>query len=806
MSVKWGLRAKSIASTAALAVVATSLVVLPAQEAAAVTVPLGTVEGQMSDNVGTNASGSSNVTAGNCLTYAPTNGDGRTGPTNWVTSTQEAQAGHSGTNRTECPTSGVNINTQSVIGFRPTSLTQATSGTPFLLGQMTHYNNPITSDSRYFKGNLNLRFGGQSFAFPYLLDETPNNVTPPEDTRNNDRLTFTTQISGTITIGTFTFRLVANGFVQNLPDADPALPGVQCPATIPTGSTADNTFSTVERSETQGCLYGELTQKRALTLVKQAVSAGGAPATMPAFNFTSNSNLEGSPWKTNPGALTPPSTTPGNNTASSGPKELLVPAETVTIVEAAPPTDWALTSVQCLDGTTVLPPANVVVNLTTRTLTLQGVPESTTANPPPIVCTFTNTYTPPSNTLRLEKVWGANSVANDTAALTIAGGVTNPATATSIAPAAPGAGNTASTQARSGAGITVSEQLGGVGSYTSTLRCVRTGTTTEVTGSSDGTFPMPNYPVTCTYTNTRTANELKLEKVWGANSVANDTAALTIAGGVTNPATATSIAPAAPGAGNTASTQARSGAGITVSEQLGGVGSYTSTLRCVRTGTTTEVTGSSDGTFPMPNYPVTCTYTNTRTANELKLEKVWGANSVANDTAALTIAGGVTNPATATSIAPAAPGAGNTASTQARSGAGITVSEQLGGVGSYTSTLRCVRTGTTTEVTGSSDGTFPMPNYPVTCTYTNTRTANELKLEKVWGANSVANDTAALTIAGGVTNPATATSIARPRRARGTPRRPRHVPGPVSRCPSSWAGSGRTPRRCVVCVPARRPR
>ena len=33
---------------------------------------------------------------------------------------------------------------------------------------------------------------------------------------------------------------------------------------------------------------------------------------------------------------------------------------------------------------------------------------------------------------------------------------------------------------------------------------------------------------------------------------------------------------------------------------------------------------------------------------------------------------------------------------------------------------------------GGDDGAFPMPNEAVTCTYTNTRSANELKLEKGW--------------------------------------------------------------------------
>ena len=371
-----------------------------------------------------------------------------------------------------------------------------------------------------------------------------------------------------------------------------------------------------------------------------------------------------------------------------------------------------------------------------------------------VTCTYTNTRT--QNQVELEKVW-VNGLAGDTAALTITGGVTNPATATSTAPDAPAAGNTASTPALSGAPVTVAEEFTGTGSYTSVLECVETGTSTAVPGSADGTFPMPNTPVTCTFTNTRTQNLLELEKVW-VNGLAGDTAALTITGGVTDPATATSTAPAVPAAGNTASTLALSGAPVTVAEELTGTGSYTSVLECVETGTSTAVPGSADGAFPMPNSSVTCTYTNTRTQNLLELEKVW-VNGLAGDTADLTITGGLTNPATATSTAPDAPAAGNTASTPALSGAPVTVAEELTGTGSYTSVLECVETGTSTAVPGSADGAFPMPNTPVTCTYTNTRTQNLLELEKVW-VNGLAGDTADLTITGGVTDPATATSTA----------------------------------------------
>ena len=101
----------------------------------------------------------------------------------------------------------------------------------------------------------------------------------------------------------------------------------------------------------------------------------------------------------------------------------------------------------------------------------------------------------------------------------------------------------------------------------------------------------------------------------------------------------------------------------------------------------------------------------------MTLNKVW-VNGFAGDQALLTITGGITTPVTTTSTAPTNSGT----STPVNSGAPITVSEALSGAGAYTSTLLCVQTGTTTEVPGSSDGTFTMPNTPVTCTYTNTRT------------------------------------------------------------------------------------
>ena len=89
-----------------------------------------------------------------------------------------------------------------------------------------------------------------------------------------------------------------------------------------------------------------------------------------------------------------------------------------------------------------------------------------------------------------------------------------------------------------------------------------------------------------------------------------------------------------------------------------------------------EVPNSSDGAFNMPNYPVTCTYTNNRTSHKVELVKEW-VNSKDGDEAALEITGGITVPTTGNATAPA----GETIDTDAYSGETITVTEDAHRVG-----------------------------------------------------------------------------------------------------------------------------
>ena len=293
--------------------------------------------------------------------------------------------------------------------------------------------------------------------------------------------------------------------------------------------------------------------------------------------------------------------------------------------------------------------------------------------------------------------------------------------------------------------MTVDETPAGsnTGTYNTTLLCVRTGSNppVEVPNSSDGAFNMPNYPVTCTYTNNRTSNDLQLVKKW-TNPATGDSTTLDITGGTGGPVTGPAPAPN----DTTISSAVRSGAAVTVDETPAGsnTGTYNTTLLCVRTGSNppVEVPNSSDGAFNMPNYPVTCTYTNNRTSNDLQLVKKW-TNPAAGDSTTLDITGGTGGPVTGPAPAPN----DTTISSAVRSGAAVTVDETPAGsnTGTYNTTLLCVRTGSNppVEVPNSSDGAFDMPNYPVTCTYTNNRTSNDLQLVKKWTNPATGDSTTA---------------------------------------------------------------
>jgi len=475
--------------------------VATAAPAAADPVTIGTVDAQMAGHHGKN-----NGTNGNCIHFdPPDNANNPPTSTTWVVNPTEAAASHgnptSGTYNGQCPPTLLKIQPggQSAIGITPTSETTADTDAAFLLGTMKHYNNPITTNEStpaHFLGNLNIRFKGTTFTFPYDLFETPNSCDnddkpdPQQADCSDDILSFTGTPTGEITINVdgvdYLFSLVSSGFTA------PTAGTGTCPVDpVPPAKTK---FITQEGKITTGCLYGKLAQKRSINLVKKVQwDSVTAPNSIPNFAFTSTSTLVGSPWATNPGNLTPANS--NGATAETGAKDFRAGVETVTITEGSDPANWQLSDLRCVDGEGA---AVTGVSYSGHTVTLANVPDATSHDAVPITCTFTNTYT--RSPLTLVKNWGANAVTGDKADLKILGGITSPATVTSTAPTN---GTQVSTDASWGAAIQVSETFAGanVNTYTPTLQCVKTGTTDEVAGSSDGTFVMPKYPVTCTYTN-----------------------------------------------------------------------------------------------------------------------------------------------------------------------------------------------------------------------------------------------------------------------------------------------------------------
>ncbi len=334
------------------------------------------IDARLRDHVGVN-----NGTTGNCIRYSPADGN----QTDWVSNPQTAWAAHGSPVGGSCPSS-LNTATQSAIGFQPSPAASVPTGTPFLLGRMTHNNNPINVSDQYFTGKLDVRLAGETLEFPWTLNETPNSSSPQSNPNNDDFTNFTSQIDDTeITIDGLKYKLVVLGFTQNT--------GSSCPA-APAGAYV-NEFRTTEGTQTYGCLYAELAQVRKLTIEKVAI-VGESP--FPNFGFSSTSNLAGSPWSAWSDSLKPTATGPAG--ADSSAQQDFLPSEEDVVVTEAAVNGWALDSVVCKDGTGQNV-SGINVNLSDRRVTLNNVPDADTNAAAPITCTFNNK--PRTGTLTLVK-------------------------------------------------------------------------------------------------------------------------------------------------------------------------------------------------------------------------------------------------------------------------------------------------------------------------------------------------------------------------------------------------------------------
>lgn len=364
----------------------TSLFASAESASAATNVTIGSITGQLADHVGTAADFSTPVGSAttNCITYAqqPAGGTSTSTSSPVVTGPNTAFTAHGRTGN-NCP-NNLSTSAQSAIGFQPSTVTSVATGTTFLLGRMQHNNTAVTIDASYFIGNLNVGFSGTTMKFPWTMWETPNQT--PCDVGPNtgsglcyDQVKFASQIADqSFTSGGITYKAVVQGFTAASGDNS-------CPA-VPSGTNVNN-FLTAEGQVTYGCLYASIQQVRSLKIVKQAAAPFAAPGTIPAFNYTSTSTLTGSPWANAPFSLTP--TAVGAAGATSTTREL-VTGQTVAVTETAPSgTNWAFTSLSCVDGA-----GAAIGTVAGATVTFSGDFASATAAAAPITCTYVNTYTP----------------------------------------------------------------------------------------------------------------------------------------------------------------------------------------------------------------------------------------------------------------------------------------------------------------------------------------------------------------------------------------------------------------------------
>jgi len=400
-----------------------------------------------------------------------------------------------------------------------------------------------------------------------------------------------------------------------------------------------------------------------------------------------------------------------------------------------------------------------------------------------ITCTFTNTRT--EATLILRKAW-VNAIANDQSQMSISG--TDPGTvgsATSIATGGTETDNTNTAEATifSGESVEVSEFLpdSNAGSYDSTLDCTPPTGLTVAEGGQAGTIEVPATPVgvSCTFTNSlTTAGILTLRKEW-VNGAEGDSANLTAAGAL-DTGTATAVVPdtSTGPSENEVRIPITPNEGVSLSEVFGtNTGTYDAGLACDTAGLTGVAADGTSGTFNVTSTTpanVTCTFTNTRTASTVTLQKTW-VNAAGGDQAGLSISG--TNDATTlapnasfTSTATGASGSETdptVATAPIFSGDTITLDEVLppglhNNLGTYDPSLSCVAGGTTIVTAPDTTGSFDVPAapVPVVCMFTNTRTSAMLVLQKTW-FNGAVNDSTELAISGSEPTIAdTATSVA----------------------------------------------
>ncbi|WP_169733773.1 prealbumin-like fold domain-containing protein [Alkanindiges illinoisensis] len=607
-----------------------------------------------------------------------------------------------------------------------------TNGAIVLSGKLSwSYGSPIVTGS-----TLSIRVNGVDYA----VLTTPGASSNGSASSNAGTATLTALNGASVTPATLTIDNTYTSytgratFTLTLPTGVTSITSAQAvyqnnnPRT-PTGSTGDD-FGVSLDSALQ-C------QKPIVKIAK--ISNGGVGT----FGFTGLSNLSNASGT----AVTTDSvstTTAGTAVTSAQVNYATANSTAVGITESAV-SGYNLTAASCTDANSaVTSNTGSFGSLSGNTLTIPAANVKYGAN---LTCTFNNTK---QRNLTLRKIW-VNARINDAATITATGLNSFVSTANTASET-----DTASAQAVTvGSTVTLGENIStGAGYYNAVLSCTRDSDNAAVSITGNNLI-MPDADVTCGYTNSRKSASLTLQKIW-ANAKLNDAATITATGltslsAVANTASETDVA-----AGQTV----YAGDSITLGETFttGSISNYTSSLAC--TGNATALTGSTLTVNPADT-AITCSYTNSRIAQQLSLSKQW-QNAVNGHTATATTTGG-TNNATFSSTSTGNNSTNGSAVTMYAGDVVTLPTETLGGGASaaqYNSTLAC--SGGTTLASGAVARSITISNSTTAtvCTYTNARKSATLTLSKIWSAGSIAGNTATVTSSGFGNNATSGTSTA----------------------------------------------
>ena len=373
-----------------------------------------------------------------------------------------------------------------------------------------------------------------------------------------------------------------------------------------------------------------------------------------------------------------------------------------------------------------------------RSITISN---STTAT----VCTYTNARV--SNGIKLSKSW-TNGKTGDAVSLSITGG------SSAVAGSATVGGTTTNATATGLAGDTISFAeaftTGSGSNYNQTLSCSKDSDSSAITVSSNSITMPSDSAVTCTFNNSRIAQQISINKQW-QNGATGHTISVTSTGGTNNP----TLSSTSSGSNSSTGTAVTVYAGDVVTlpaETFGGGASaaqYTSTLAC--SGGTTLASGAVNRSITISNSTTAtvCTYTNARVSNGIKLSKSW-TNGKTGDAVSLSITGG------SSAVAGSATVGGTTTNATATGLAGDTISFAeaftTGSGSNYNQTLSCSKDSDSSAITVSSNSITMPSDSAVTCTFNNSRIAQQISINKQW-QNGATGHTISVTSTGGTNNP-----------------------------------------------------